>query len=434
MPTREQILEKVTDYDIFNHYLKPFHNHGHRLMAGKNFSNPFLTEKQKTPSFNIYQPNNGKEWRFHDFATQDHGSCFDLVMRLFNVSFPECLDMINRDLCLCANQSSEHNCPSSEPCNSDKKFTVKKRPFTPKELEYWKQFGITGDILKKFNVTALDEFSSVSREGKPYTIRSSAEKPIYAYDYGNWMKLYKPFDEKKYRFQHLGVKDQHHLFGLNLIPESGELVFITGGEKDAMTLFAHGFPAFCLNSETASLDKAISADLKNRFRHFMILYDNDTTGMAQSKSLAYNHGLHRVLLPEIPSNGKDISDFFASGGTVETLNKLIAEAVNSPLPETPCDHKVVYTAVELMEMGNIQQQYLLEPILPQIGTAVLAGKPDTGKTQLARQLCIHIAAGLNDFLGFTINPKHGKALYLSTEDSREATTFLLSQSNQWLVN
>ncbi len=51
--SKEDILNKVTSYDILNHYLLPFHKE-HKLIGGKNINNPFLAEKQNTPSFNIF--------------------------------------------------------------------------------------------------------------------------------------------------------------------------------------------------------------------------------------------------------------------------------------------------------------------------------------------------------------------------------------------
>lgn len=103
------------------------------------------------------------------------------------------------------------------------------------------------------------------------------------------MKLYKPFDEKKYRFQYLGTKDPGYLFGYNQLPENGDYVFLTGGEKDVLSLSAHGFAAFTLNSETANLNQQIVTDLKQRFKNFLILYDNDETGLAQSEALCREH-------------------------------------------------------------------------------------------------------------------------------------------------
>jgi RecA-family ATPase len=89
--------------------------------------------------------------------------------------------------------------------------------------------------------------------------------------------------------------------------------------------------------------------------------------------------------------------------------------------------KVVYTAKELIALGDVEQKYLMEPILPQRGCAVLAGKPDTGKSQFARQLCIHIASEKDEFLGFNINAIHKKALYLATEDDVDSTKFLINK-------
>lgn len=87
----------------------------------------------------------------------------------------------------------------------------------------------------------------------------------------------------------------------------------------------------------------------------------------------------------------------------------------------------IYNAVELMEMGDVEQHYLMEPIFPQKGSAVLAGKPDTGKSQFARQLCIQVATGNTDFIGFKLNPIYNKAMYVATEDNIENTKFLLSK-------
>ena len=92
--------------------------------------------------------------------------------------------------------------------------------------------------------------------------------------------------------------------------------------------------------------------------------------------------------------------------------------------------KVVYTASELMALGDIRQKYLLEHLLPQTGCAVLVGQPDTGKSQFARQLCIHIALGLKDFLGFKLSPIVNKVIYVATEDDRDSIKYLLSKQLQ----
>lgn len=390
-------------------------------------SNPFLSDKQNTPSFNIFNSSQSNEWRYKDFATGDEGSCFDLVMKLSKVSFSESLEIINRDLCLLLDNNQIQNKKHQYTNILNKNYSVKKRDFTQSEIEYWLKYNINTEILNKYNVVALEEYSNTNKEGKIYTIKSNANKFIFGYDNGDWIKIYNPLDEKQYRFQYLGIKTQDYIFGWSILPENADIIIITGGEKDVMTLAALGYIAISLNSETACLDKTIVDELRNRFNKIIILYDNDQTGLKQSQILSKTHNLNRIVLPYIPNNGKDISDFIEQGGTKETVDEWINNSLTENKSEEDIEDKVVYNAVELMAMGNLEPKYLMSPILPQKGTAVLAGKPDTGKSQFARQLCIQVASGLNKFIGFGINPIHNRAIYVATEDNLEATRYLMSK-------
>lgn len=89
--------------------------------------------------------------------------------------------------------------------------------------------------------------------------------------------------------------------------------------------------------------------------------------------------------------------------------------------------KIIYNAVELMEMGTVEPSYLMEPIFPQKGTAVLAGKPDIGKSQFARQLCIQVALGLKEIIGFQIKAVHNRSIYVATEDNEDSTRASLNK-------
>jgi len=89
--------------------------------------------------------------------------------------------------------------------------------------------------------------------------------------------------------------------------------------------------------------------------------------------------------------------------------------------------KIIYNAVELLAMGNVEPSYLMEPIFPQKGSAVLAGRPDIGKSQLARQLCIHVAMGINQIIGFEIKAVHNKSIYVATEDNEDSTRASLNK-------
>ena len=60
-------------------------------------------------------------------------------------------------------------------------------------------------------------------------------------------------------------------FGMEQMPAKGDMLFITGGEKDVLSLYAHGFNAICFNSETAQIPTSIIESLQLRFRHIILL-------------------------------------------------------------------------------------------------------------------------------------------------------------------
>ncbi|MHC8440561.1 toprim domain-containing protein, partial [Bacteroides hominis] len=83
--------------------------------------------------------------------------------------------------------------------------------------------------------------------------------------------LYRPFS--KTRFLYGGNIGESYCFGLEQLPSKGDTLFITGGEKDVMSLAAHGFHAICFNSETVTVPPNIIYKLTFRFKHIILLYD-----------------------------------------------------------------------------------------------------------------------------------------------------------------
>jgi len=83
--------------------------------------------------------------------------------------------------------------------------------------------------------------------------------------------------------------------------------------------------------------------------------------------------------------------------------------------------KVFYSATELLTMTIEDTDYLMEPIFPRIGTAVLVGRPDCGKSQFARQLCIQVALKDSTFLDFKLSARYQRSIYVTTEDGLDAT-------------
>ena len=82
---------------------------------------------------------------------------------------------------------------------------------------------------------------------------------------------------------------------------------------------------------------------------------------------------------------------------------------------------------------NVQEiPSLLDPLLPKVGLACLAGSSDTGKSAFLRQFSMCVAAGLPSFLGMKLNVEHRSAIYVSTEDDETANAYLMVRQNQQL--
>lgn len=107
------------------------------------------------------------------------------------------------------------------------------------------------------------------------------------------------------------------------------MLFITGGEKDVLALSAHGFHAICFNSETAQIPENVIEGLSLRFRHIILLYDDDETGNREADRQVEQLSKYKVLQLRLPLSGtkteKDISDYFALGNGRDEFRGLLSK-------------------------------------------------------------------------------------------------------------
>jgi hypothetical protein len=160
------------------------------------------------------------------------------------------------------------------------------------ELSFWGQYGITPDILKTYRVLSSKEFKSENGEGKPFAIHSTDSEPMFGYQGKRHVKIYRPKSE--IRFLYGGLLPYSYCFGLEQLPSRDDTLFITGGEKDVMSLAAHGFHAICFNSETGSIPQNLIKKLSFHFKHIVLLYDADKTGV-DLLSNTHSNSLIRAL-------------------------------------------------------------------------------------------------------------------------------------------
>lgn len=354
MNYRDSILMRTQrGLDVFNYYM-PF-----KVIPKKKFKSPFYNDTK--PSCHVYLDPKTGYYRYMDFGAPEYsGDCFWFVATMFNYDmkndFRLILSKIDRELGLCISMDSSR-CgkdakavplrkpqPSSpEPAKVSatsrivtKKAKVTEKDFSEEELRYWSKYGIGKETLSRFNVTSVVRYSNVNDEGKPYSFVSSGREPMFAYHVGSSIKVYRPFS--KPRFLYASSSGSDYIFGMEQLPSRDSIVFITGGEKDVMSLAAHGFNAITFNSETAKVPKTILESLKRRFKHIVLLYDMDETGVKYSREVQMTNADLGLLRMELPLSGtkdnKDVSDFFAGGGTAEEINGLFMSIIKEKHEQT----------------------------------------------------------------------------------------------------
>ena len=331
---------------VFKYYI-PF-----SFKLGRNFLNPLY--KDSKASCNVYFDRRNGMYKMKDFGNDDYsGDCFALVGKLNGLNCKEPKDFVQilaiiRDMHLGLSDKSEMRISSttSVPVIAEvthvpkrkkaRPYTLAQKSFTAAELAFWGESGITQEVLKLFQVVSLKKFSSENNEGKPFSIAATDKEPVFGYTAKQYVKVYRPHSEM--RFLYAGDFGENYCFGLEQLPAKGDLLFITGGEKDVMSLTAHGFHAICFNSETVTIPVGIIHRLSFRFKHIVLLYDVDKAGLdssAKQELALKNYGVKRLLLPlEGTKVEKDISDFFRLGNSREDLIKLFLDYLDTIYSET----------------------------------------------------------------------------------------------------
>ena len=204
-------------------------------------------------------------------------------------------------------------------------YKFREQPFSNAEQAWWKQYGINAETLNRYGVVSLAEYFGISNSGRSYTLRSSPSEPMFGYVRQNGIKVYRPQSQSRFLFG--GSFNDYYCFGLEQLPATGDTLFITGGEKDVLSLAAHGFPAICFGSETARIPHKLIEELSQRFQNIVLLYDMDATGKKHALALQQELRAYNVGRLELPLAGtkqeKDISDYFRLGHTATEFRRLM---------------------------------------------------------------------------------------------------------------
>ena len=309
--TKDLLLSKFSEETIFCYYL------GITNISKKLVRN--VTRNDKKPTCGFYR-NKSKTLILHDFATGEYFNCFSLVMKLYSCTYHKALKIIATDFGLISSEKPPvkvRHIPKFEQDDQITHIQIEMGEFTDQDLKWWKQFGITKKTLDKFRVFSCD---TVFLNGNIFS-KKAQHNPVYGYYFGKkegieqW-RIYFP-QRKEMRF--IGNVPTKTIQGFKQLPKSGKLLVITKSMKDVMLLSELGIPAIAPNSETQFVSESVLSQLKSRFKHIVLLYDNDYTGVCFSNKIHKQYPeLHVMLIPR-STKCKDISDYYKMYGKLKTM-------------------------------------------------------------------------------------------------------------------
>lgn len=315
--TKEFVLNNLSEEQIFCYYL------GIQQVTKKLICSRLRSDKNPTCGF--YRNSKG-ELYLHDFATGEFYNCISLVMALYNVNYYQALRVIANDFNLKEFPNLVKN-PGVNIKDVKKykdegmsKIQIEMKDFTPQELEYWNQFGISKNTLKKFRVYSC---RSVFLNDNLFSLLNYPQMAFGYYggklDGNELWRIYYPLNkEKGIRF--LTNWPAKKIQGFEMLPKKGNLLVITKSMKDVMCLNEFGITAIAPNSENLFISESVMDNLRKRFKVIVVLYDTDIAGIANMRKI-------RKIFPDliytwIPRKygAKDISDFYKCFGKQKTLN------------------------------------------------------------------------------------------------------------------
>lgn len=316
--TKDLILSKFSEEQIMEYYLN--------IPVRKGlFRSPLRRDKHPTCSF--YRNNSGT-LIFKDFATGQHLNIFDIVQYIHKCNYFEALRIIANDLNIVDDKTLHKNNgkinlnPIKIKDKEVSKIQIEIQDFTDNELKWWGKYGITLDILKKYNVYSCKHVFLNSN----LFATSQQHCPIFGYyggkiqDNKEKIELWRVYFPKRKNYRFVTNWPSKKIQGFNQLPKKGKLLVITKSMKDCLCLYSCGISACAPNSENLFISDKVLDDLKQRFKYIVVLYDNDRPGQYNMAKIRKAHP--ELIYTFIPKKygSKDISDFYKDYGRKETIN------------------------------------------------------------------------------------------------------------------
>ena len=311
----EDILAKISDWDIYKFYIPD--------LEALNTATRSPLHQDKCPSLSVGTNRSGR-LQFNDYSADVRGGCVDLVMMLYGINYDKALHKIASDFGIDNSESVEYKkivAKYVQPIIDPKRHCeihVSVRKFNDKELQYWAQYGITIEDLKREDIWACKEWSLNRR--KQYI---APDELCFVYRFPSGFKIYYPNRPKAEKWiSNVSCATVEGLGCLN----GHDKVILTKSRKDRIVL-SKLFPEV-LNSQNESsafLTDVLREKLKDKT--VFLVFDSDEAGKKNSRkiTLDMNTGWKHLNVPDnlLGKGVKDFSDWYKLDGNDNRIREFL---------------------------------------------------------------------------------------------------------------
>jgi len=290
--SRDYIYKTFSQEAIFEAYGIP-------VVKG-NFVSPLRRDKSPTCAFQYY----GNTLRYYDNRPGEFcGDAISMVMHLKHLDYQGALLDIYKTM---KNSTPNYFTKTKNVIELVQKgsteIKINFKEFSNKELEYWKQYGISLEVLQRFNIHSCSHLYVTKNSGdfKNNCVRGGEMCFVYIFA-DNSVKAYFP-ERETYRF----ISNSRWIQGLEYLNDP-KLLVITKSMKDVVCLSLFGIQAVAMQGESV----LPPAWLVNKY-NCVYLADNDAPGKRAAVLIRKKYNIPIALFPqEYREMGiKDFSDAY----------------------------------------------------------------------------------------------------------------------------
>lgn len=280
--TPEQLLQKVTQQEIFEFILKEPFVFGNRYISPlREDTSPDCRFEERADGTIIFVDFGEKYLTGHT-----HRSCFGMVMDAFKVSISGAVRILCSQFGLSTSSNdyqpvakAQYHKIEGDRVITDISYTAKTA--SKSDIWYWSQYLIRIGQLAQDNVHCISRYTVKNNKGF-FTIHTY--KFAYAYDFIDRVKIYQPYKEK---YKWTTNCDEDNIGNFDNLPPTGDELIIQKSYKDHRVLRNMDMSLYVVwfQNEGCVPSMDILKNLTERFTLITIFYDNDEDGIKAAEKL-----------------------------------------------------------------------------------------------------------------------------------------------------